>query len=116
MNGIYSAVFRMSWVRLACALFVLVATCLHGAPSAKRVPAERDALMAQYFRVADLKAPAGVDPQVGAILPLSDGRVAVAFHRGEVAVYDLQKACCKSLQLKQQNKSLTVQVPTYQIN
>jgi hypothetical protein len=48
--------------------------------------------MARHFRVTDLKAPVGVDPQVGAILPLTDGRVAVAFHRGEIAVYDPQKA------------------------
>jgi glucose/arabinose dehydrogenase len=92
MKRIYTAGSPKGWDRAAFALFVLAGTFLYGGPAVKRVPAERDALMAQHFRVTELKGPAGVDPQVGAILPLSDGRVAVAFHRGEIAVFDLQKA------------------------
>jgi hypothetical protein len=92
MKGIYTAGFPKGWDRAAFALFVLTGTFSYGGPVVKRVPAERDALMAQHFRVTDLKGPVGVDPQVGAILPLSDGRVAVAFHRGEIAVYDLQSS------------------------
>ena len=71
---------------LACTRMVLQADS-----SAARTSVQRDAAMEEHFRVTDLKAPAVVDPQVGAIAVLSDGRVAVAFHRGEVAIYDPQK-------------------------
>lgn len=40
------------------------------------------------WRVENIDAPPGIDPQVGALSPLPDGRMAVAFHRGEVAIYD----------------------------
>jgi hypothetical protein len=77
-------------------LTVLALVCsgviLQASPVAQRTPAERNAVMTEHFRVSDLKGPGGVDPQVGAILPLANGDVAVAFHRGEIGIYNLQKS------------------------
>jgi glucose/arabinose dehydrogenase len=53
---------------------------------------ERDILMAKFYKVSEIKGPQGVDPQVGALCPMPDGRMAVAFHRGEVAFYDPAKS------------------------
>lgn len=41
-----------------------------------------------YYAVTRVPTPAGLDPQVGGIAALADGRLAVAFHRGEVALLD----------------------------
>lgn len=57
----------------------------------ERPAAERDALMQRFYKVTEVKAPQGVDPQVGAMSATADGRLAVAFHRGEVAFYDPAK-------------------------
>ncbi|MBK1883118.1 hypothetical protein JIN85_11870 [Luteolibacter pohnpeiensis] len=40
-----------------------------------------------YFTFEKIKTPAGVDSQVGAMGALPDGRLAVAFHRGELMIY-----------------------------
>ena len=42
----------------------------------------------EHFSFEEIAGPPGVDPQVGAMETLSDGRLAVAFHRGEVMIYD----------------------------
>ena len=52
---------------------------------------ERDVLMAKFYKVTEVKGPPGVDPQVGGLCPMPDGRMAVAFHRGEVAFYNPSK-------------------------
>jgi glucose/arabinose dehydrogenase len=44
-----------------------------------------------YFKFEDIPTPAGIDPQVGAMDFTPDGKLAVAFHRGEVMKYDPQK-------------------------
>lgn len=41
-----------------------------------------------YFRFDTISTPAGIDPQVGAMDTMADGRIAVAFHRGEVMIYN----------------------------
>ena len=41
-----------------------------------------------HFSFETLAPPPGVDPQVGALATLPDGRLAAAFHRGEVMIYD----------------------------
>lgn len=41
-----------------------------------------------YFTFDKVPNPPGIDPQVGAMVPMKDGRIAVAFHRGEVMIYD----------------------------
>lgn len=41
-----------------------------------------------HFAFDMLPNPPGIDPQVGAMDTLKDGRIAVAFHRGEVMFYD----------------------------
>ncbi|MEO5713527.1 MAG: hypothetical protein ABIT37_08550 [Luteolibacter sp.] len=40
-----------------------------------------------YFEFEKIPMPAGMDSQVGAMQFLKDGRMAVAFHRGEVMIY-----------------------------
>jgi hypothetical protein len=42
----------------------------------------------EFYRIDSLTPPPGIDPQVGALGVLPDGRLAVAFHRGEVCFYD----------------------------
>ncbi len=42
----------------------------------------------KHFDFEKIPMPAGVDPQIGALGTLSDGRIAAAFHRGEVMFYD----------------------------
>lgn len=44
-----------------------------------------------YFSFERVVDPVGIDSQVGAMATLEDGRIAVAFHRGEVMFYDSQK-------------------------
>jgi hypothetical protein len=44
--------------------------------------------MAKFYAIEEVKGPKGVDSQVGAMTALPDGRLAVAFHRGEVAFLD----------------------------
>lgn len=41
-----------------------------------------------YFDFEKLPNPQGIDPQVGAMDTMKDGRIAVAFHRGELMIYD----------------------------
>jgi glucose/arabinose dehydrogenase len=43
--------------------------------------------MRAFYKVSQVKGPQGVDAQVGALAALPDGRIAVAFHRGEIGVY-----------------------------
>ena len=38
------------------------------------------------FEISKVEVPAGIDDQVGGLAFLEDGRLAVAFHRGEVFV------------------------------
>lgn len=40
------------------------------------------------FTIEPIPNPAGIDPQVGAIGTLADGKIIAAFHRGEVMIYD----------------------------
>jgi glucose/arabinose dehydrogenase len=42
----------------------------------------------EYFSFEKVATPEGMDPQVGGMAVLADGRIAVAFHRGEVMFYD----------------------------
>lgn len=42
----------------------------------------------EHFSFEKIPNPVGIDPQVGAMDVLADGRIAVAFHRGEVMFYD----------------------------
>ena len=43
---------------------------------------------ADHFAFDAIPNPQGIDPQVGAMDTMPDGRIAVAFHRGEVMFYD----------------------------
>lgn len=42
----------------------------------------------EYFSFEKIPSPAGIDPQVGAMDTMKDGRIAVAFHRGELMIFD----------------------------
>ncbi len=46
------------------------------------------ALYAADFQIDRMPNPAGIDPQIGGLGLLPDGRVIAAFHRGEVQIYD----------------------------
>jgi glucose/arabinose dehydrogenase len=52
------------------------------------VASTQAATWTDYFDFEALPNPGGVDPQVGALETLPDGRLAAAFHRGEVMIYD----------------------------
>jgi hypothetical protein len=67
------------------------ASVVSAAEKGGRSPAQRDEAMAQFFTVNEIKGPQGVDPQVGGIAGLPDGRMAVAFHHGEIAIFDSKK-------------------------
>jgi hypothetical protein len=43
---------------------------------------------AEHFTFEDIAIPPGMDPQIGGMDRMPDGRIAVAFHRGEVMFYD----------------------------
>jgi len=47
--------------------------------------------LSDFYRIDTLPTPEGVDGQVGALAVLPDGRLAVGFHRGEVAFYDFER-------------------------
>ncbi|MFD2256242.1 hypothetical protein ACFSSA_06125 [Luteolibacter algae] len=42
----------------------------------------------ENFDYTYIAPPEGIDPQVGGMSALPDGRIAIAFHRGEVMIYD----------------------------
>lgn len=42
----------------------------------------------EYFSFDKIPNPTGIDPQVGAMDTMKDGKIAVAFHRGEVMIFD----------------------------
>ncbi len=60
------------------ALILLTATCMNLTA----------ATWTDHFSFEKIPNPPGIDPQVGAMGSLKDGRIAVAFHRGEVMIYD----------------------------
>ena len=41
-----------------------------------------------YYKVENIAAPKGLDPQIGGLTILPDGRLAACFHRGEVYTYE----------------------------
>ena len=41
----------------------------------------------QYYDIENIPIPKEIDPQVGGLQVMDDGRVALAFHRGEVMIY-----------------------------
>ena len=64
------------------------------APAAE-VPPLADARVAQYYAIGKLATPAGVDPQLGGLALMPDGRMVAAFHHGEIAFYDFKKSSWK---------------------
>lgn len=63
--------------------------CVHaGRIPANRIPESRD----QDYQFLKITTPEGIDPQVGALAIMPDGRVVVAFHRGEIYTYDIARS------------------------
>lgn len=57
-------------------LFLALSTALHAAPEPAR------------FDFQSIQVPHDIDPQVGGVAVLPDGKVVTVFHRGEVMIYD----------------------------
>jgi glucose/arabinose dehydrogenase/plastocyanin len=57
------------------------------APKPESRQDRKDESMRGFYKVTQVKGPQGLDAQVGALAALPDGRMAVAFHRGEIGVY-----------------------------
>lgn len=76
----------------------LIATALLSAApalvAAEALPAA-DARVAEFYSIGKLATPAGVDPQIGGLALMPDGRMVAAFHHGEVAFYDFKKSSWK---------------------
>jgi glucose/arabinose dehydrogenase len=70
------------WIVMGAAVLAFTATDARGQAAG---PA---ASGAGYYRVEAVAGPEGVDPQVGALAFLPDGRLVVCFHAGEVYFYD----------------------------
>lgn len=69
---------------MIAALLLLAATTAAPAPK-PAAPAAKDG-WAEAFAISKVALPEGLDDQVGGLTFLEDGRLAVAFHRGEVFV------------------------------
>ena len=41
-----------------------------------------------YYKIENIAVPKGLDPQIGGLTFLPDGRLAACFHRGEVYTYE----------------------------
>ena len=54
----------------------------------ERSPKERDESMEKCYSIRSVKGPDGVEPQVGGLQALADGRIAAVFHHGQVGMYD----------------------------
>jgi glucose/arabinose dehydrogenase len=81
-------VSRSSW--LASALF---ASATLSAAEVAAPPA--DARVAEFYTIGKIATPPGVDPQLGGLALMPDGRMVAAFHHGEIALYDFKKATWK---------------------
>ena len=54
-------------------------------------PALNEARVAQHYAIGKIPTPVGVDPQIGGLAALPDGRIAACFHHGEVAIFNPAK-------------------------
>ena len=72
-------------------LLLAVATIAPGAPPLVAQETADPSAVGAYYRIERVASPKGIDPQVGGIDVLPGGRVAVAFHSGEIFVYDPPK-------------------------
>jgi hypothetical protein len=52
---------------------------------------------AEHYRIDKIPIPAEIAPEIGALAVLPDGRLAAAFHHGQVAILDSQKKTWKVL-------------------
>lgn len=68
----------MEMRRSTCAALLLLATMA-------------GAVAAPFFKIEPMPLPEGVDPQIGGVDVLPDGRIATVFHRGEALVFDPTK-------------------------
>ena len=72
----------------ALSLSLSFALTLHAAGiAAPTHPEPREVQYAKHYKVDKIANPPGVDPQIGGIAVLADGRIATAFHHGEIYIY-----------------------------
>ena len=64
-------------------LLLALGSLAHAQDRAKR--------MTEHYQIESISAPANIDPQVGALTALNDGRLAVFFHHGQVEIWVPQK-------------------------
>ena len=58
-------------------------------------PPSGEGRISKHYKVEKLMGPPGIDSQVGALVALEDGRLAAAFHHGQVAIYDPKESSWK---------------------
>ena len=76
---------------IAALLLLAAATAAPTSPPAAKAAPTKDG-WAEAFTLSKVELPAGIDDQVGGLTFLEDGRLAVAFHRGEVFVREADGA------------------------
>lgn len=67
--------------------FSAVALLLFAAPLIAAPPQDR---VAEFYQIENIAAPPGVDPEIGGLDVLPDGRIAACFHHGQVALWNPQ--------------------------
>lgn len=76
-------------------LTVAVASCFAAKPPPKVITKDYEARVASYYAFGKVMTPPGVNPQIGGLALLPDGRLAACFHHGEVAIYNPKDASWK---------------------
>ena len=70
------------------ALALALTSPLGASAAAPTKAAVNETRVAQHYAIGKLPTPSGVDPQIGGLAVARDGRLAAAFHHGEVAFFD----------------------------
>ena len=73
------------------AFAILLAVC-----AAALLNARASDRTADFYQIENIPAPPGVEPEIGGLTTLPDGRIAACFHQGEVAIYDPQRKMWKT--------------------
>ena len=54
-----------------------------------------EARVARHYTIGKVATPTGLDPQIGGLATMRDGRIVATFHHGEVAIFDPKSASWK---------------------
>jgi hypothetical protein len=74
---------------------LVVAPTLSAAEANAPTLSAADARVAEFYSIGKLATPTGVDPQLGGLALMPDGRMVAAFHHGEIAFYDFKTSTWK---------------------